>query len=97
MFSKILIYRWMDQSRRRRSYRTSSNLRKQNDASVVLLQVLEPNASIMTPYDMVPYIDADAIEQRRARGDDRPGGPLRRDAGGRDSVQKFVEQGPIVR
>ena len=43
-------------------------LARQSHAKVVFLEVLEPNAAMVTPYDMVPYIDAEALEQRKAEG-----------------------------
>ena len=96
MFSKILVP--LDGSKRAETILPYvEQLAQQNDASVFLLQVLEPNASIMTPYDMVPYIDAEAIELRKQEANTYLAslcGELRADG---IEVKQFVEQGPIVR
>ena len=34
-------------------------LARQNNARIVFLEILEPNAAMVTPYDMVPYIDVE--------------------------------------
>lgn len=65
-------------------------------AKVVLLQVVEPSVSIVTPYDMVPYYDPKEAERMVA---DSQGylhgkeGELR--ARGID-VKSCIENGPVV-
>ena len=63
MFSKILVP--LDGSKRAETILPYvQRLALQNKSTVVLLQVLEPSAALVTPYDMVPYYDAGAMEQR---------------------------------
>ena len=38
-------------------------LAKAFSAKIVLLQVIEPNVSVVTPYDMVPYYDPKEAER----------------------------------
>ena len=96
MFSKILVP--LDGSKRAETIIPYvEQLAQQNNATVILLQVLEPNASIMTPYDMVPYIDVDAIEQRKQEANSYLT-TLAGELGAHGiQVKQFIEQGPIVR
>ena len=96
MFSKILVP--LDGSKRAETILPYvEQLAQQNNASVVLLQVLEPGAALVTPYDMVPYFDAEAIEQRKQEAMTYLAGLCGEMGVKGISVQKFVEQGPIVR
>lgn len=96
MFSKILVP--LDGSKRAETILPYvEQLAQQNDANVVLLQVLEPGAALVTPYDMVPYFDAEAIEQRKQEAMNYLAGLCAELGANGIKVQKLVEQGPIVR
>lgn len=96
MFSKILVP--LDGSKRGETILPyAGQLAQQNDATIVLLQVLEPSAALVTPYDMVPYFDAEAMKQRKQEASTYLaglGGELRAEG---IQVKKCVEQGPVVR
>ena len=65
-------------------------------ASVVLLQVVEPSMTVVTPYDMVPYYDSEQVEQWTQDARDYLNGlagSMRLEA---DRVKVVVQQGPIV-
>ena len=72
-------------------------LARQSHAKVVFLEVLEPNAAMVTPYDMVPYIDAEALEQRKAEATTYLAGMVGEMREKGIEAKKVVEQGPIVR
>ena len=72
-------------------------LARQSHAKVVFLEVLEPNAAMVTPYDMVPYIDAEALEQRKAEATTYLAGMVGEMREKGIDAKKVVEQGPIVR
>ena len=66
-------------------------------SKVILLQVIEPNATMVTPYDMVPYYDTEMAERwieesktylTSLQGEFREKGV---------EAKAIVEQGPIVR
>ena len=96
MFSKILVP--LDGSKRAETIlRYVEQLAQQNDATVVLLQVLEPGAALVTPYDMVPYFDAEAIDQRKQETSTYLAGLCGELRAEGIQVKKCVEQGPIVR
>jgi nucleotide-binding universal stress UspA family protein len=66
-------------------------------SKVILLQVIEPNATMVTPYDMVPYYDTEMAESWLAeaktylaarQGEFREKGV---------EAKSIVEQGPVVR
>lgn len=64
---------------------------------IILLQVIEPGATMVTPYDMVPYYDADLAEQWVEEAKQYLsviGGALREKG---LTVEFLVEQGPVVR
>lgn len=72
-------------------------LARQSKSKVVFLEVLEPNAAMVTPYDMVPYIDAEALEQRKAEAGTYLAGLVGEMREKGIDAKKVVEQGPIVR
>ena len=96
MFSKILVP--LDGSKRAETILPYvEQLARQNEATVVLLQVLEPSAALVTPYDMVPYYAAEAIELRKQEATTYLAG-LGGELGAEGiEIKKCVEQGPIVR
>jgi len=65
-------------------------------ATVVLLQVVEPNVAMVTPYDMVPYYDPTEAERitneariyLMAKASELEGDCI--------TVKTFVETGPVV-
>jgi nucleotide-binding universal stress UspA family protein len=66
-------------------------------STVIFLQVIEPSATMVTPYDMVPYYDTELAEKwvqeaksyvASLQGEFREKGI---------EAKVFVEQGPIVR
>ena len=67
-------------------------------ASVVLLQVVEPAMTVVTPYDMVPYYDSEQVEQWTKDAQDylkRLAEDMRLEPKP-DRVKVVVQQGPIV-
>ncbi len=66
-------------------------------STVVLLQVVEPSATLVTPYDMVPYYDPDLSEQMVEDAKTYLTGVQEsfREKGINSKV--LVEQGPIVK
>ena len=96
MFSKILVP--LDGSKRAETILPFvEQLARQNSSDIVLLQVLEPSAALVTPYDMVPYFDADAIEQRKQEAGTYLAGLCGELNSNGVQVKRVVEQGPIVR
>jgi nucleotide-binding universal stress UspA family protein len=96
MYKRILVP--LDGSRRAEGIAAHvEQLAREVGSEVIFLQVLEPTAALVTPYDMVPYFDAEEIERRRDEaknylhgiaGDFRKRGI---------SAREVVVQGPIVR
>jgi len=74
----------------------AASLAAKYEAKLVLLQVVEPMVAMVTPYDMVPYVDKDAaersLEEAKAYLASKEG-ELR--SQGID-VKTVVESGPIV-
>jgi nucleotide-binding universal stress UspA family protein len=66
-------------------------------AEVVFVQVLEPTAALVTPYDMVPYFDAEEAERRRQDADLYLRGILGRFRDKNLPAREVVVQGPVVR
>ncbi len=66
-------------------------------AEVVFVQVLEPTAALVTPYDMVPYFDAEEAERRRQDADLYLRGILGRFRDKGLQAREVVVQGPVVR
>jgi nucleotide-binding universal stress UspA family protein len=65
-------------------------------AKIVLLQVVEPSVSVVTPYDMVPYYDPKEAERMMTEAK----GYLAGQEGALRSqgveVKSYVESGPVV-
>ena len=96
MFSKILVP--LDGSKRAETILPYvQRLAFQNKSTIVLLQVLEPSAALVTPYDMVPYYDAGAMEQRTKEATAYLAGLCGEISAEGIAVKKVIEQGPIVR
>ena len=66
-------------------------------AEVFFVQVLEPTAALVTPYDMVPYFDAEEAERRRQDADLYLRGILGRFRDKNLPAREVVVQGPVVR
>ncbi len=66
------------------------------NSEIILLQVIEPGATMVTPYDMVPYYDADLAQQwvDEAKQYLAAIGSEFREKG--LMVEVLVEQGPVV-
>jgi nucleotide-binding universal stress UspA family protein len=65
-------------------------------AKIVLLQVIEPSVSVVTPYDMVPYYDPKEAERMMTEAKGYLAGQegaLRRVG---VEVKSYVESGPVV-
>lgn len=66
-------------------------------STIILMQVVEPAATMVTPYDMVPYYDAELMERWVEEAKGYLKGIQERLAGESVEVRAFVEQGPVVR
>jgi nucleotide-binding universal stress UspA family protein len=65
-------------------------------AKIVLLQVVEPNVAVITPYDMVPYYDPKEAERQSKEADDylcAKEGELTQLG---ITVKKVIESGPVA-
>ena len=65
-------------------------------AKVVLLQVVEPSVSIVTPYDMVPYYDPKEAERMIEEAKQYLGGKEGELRALNIDVKSCVESGPVV-
>ncbi len=72
-------------------------LAKELGTEVIFLQVLEPTAALVTPYDMVPYFDAEEVERRREEADTYLQSVIGEFREKGIVAGKVVVQGPIVR
>lgn len=95
MYSKILVP--LDGSTRAETILPHAvSLASKYRAKLILLQVVEPIVAMVTPYDMVPYVDNEAAERQlqEARGYlASKEGELR---GQGIEVKTIVESGPVV-
>ncbi len=66
-------------------------------SKVIFLQVIEPAASLVTPYDMVPYYDAELAEQWVNEARTYLTGLEGEFREKKIQAQSVVEQGPVVR
>ncbi|GIV77601.1 universal stress protein [Litorilinea aerophila] len=66
-------------------------------SKVIFLQVIEPAASLVTPYDMVPYYDAELAEQWVNEARTYLTGLEGEFREKKIEAQAVVEQGPVVR
>lgn len=67
------------------------------DSTIILIQVVEPAATMVTPYDMVPYYDAELMERWVEEAKTYLKGVQERLAEQGINTKAFVEQGPVVR
>jgi nucleotide-binding universal stress UspA family protein len=65
-------------------------------AKIVLLQVIEPSVSVVTPYDMVPYYDPKEAERMMAEAKAYLAGKEGELAELGIQVKSYVESGPVV-
>ncbi len=65
-------------------------------AKIVLLQVVEPSVSVVTPYDMVPYYDPKEAERMTAEAKGYLAGKEGELAKLGIQVKSCVESGPVV-
>lgn len=66
-------------------------------SKVVLLQVIEPSATMVTPYDMVPYYDTELAEKWLTEAKSYLAGIQGEFRAKGIEAKSVVEQGPIVR
>jgi nucleotide-binding universal stress UspA family protein len=73
------------------------DLAQSRGSHVLLLEVIEPSTSMVTPYDMVPYYDAELMQKwiEEAKGYVETIQARLRDKG--IDCRGIVEQGPVVR
>jgi nucleotide-binding universal stress UspA family protein len=73
------------------------DLAQSRGSRILLLEVIEPSTSMVTPYDMVPYYDAELMQKwiEEAKGYVETIQTRLRDKG--IDCRGFVEQGPVVR
>ena len=96
MYRRILVP--LDGSRRAEGITPHvEKLAKEVGSEVIFLQVLEPTAALVTPYDMVPYFDAEEIERRRDEAKSYLQGIAGEFREKGISAREVVVQGPIVR
>ncbi len=96
MYKKILVP--LDGSRRAELIVSHvEQLAKELGTEVIFLQVLEPTAALVTPYDMVPYFDAEEVERRREEADTYLKSVIGEFHEKGIAARKVVVQGPIVR
>jgi len=67
------------------------------NSAILFLQVIEPGATMVTPYDMVPYYDADLAQQWVEEAKQYLGAVSNAFREKGMNVQVLVEQGPVVR
>jgi nucleotide-binding universal stress UspA family protein len=67
------------------------------NSAIILLQVIEPGATMVTPYDMVPYYDADLAQQWVEEAKQYLGSVSNAFKEKGLNVEALVEQGPVVR
>ncbi len=65
-------------------------------AKVILLQVVEPSVSIITPYDMVPYYDPKEAERMLGEAKGYLAGKEGEFTAQGITVRSLVESGPVV-
>lgn len=71
-----------------------ASLRK---STVIFLQVIEPSAAMVTPYDMVPYYDAEMFEKWMNEAKTYLAGKQGELKAKGITTKAYVEQGPVVR
>jgi nucleotide-binding universal stress UspA family protein len=96
MYKKILVP--MDGSERaERILPYVEDMAATRDSTIILIQVVEPAATMVTPYDMVPYYDAELmerwVEEAKAYLKHLQAKFVEKGI----KAEAFVEQGPVVR
>jgi nucleotide-binding universal stress UspA family protein len=66
-------------------------------STVIFLQVIEPSATMVTPYDMVPYYDAEMAEKWVTEAKTYLAGKQGEFRAKGITTKGYVEQGPVVR
>lgn len=73
------------------------NLAETRDSTIILLQVIEPSTTMVTPYDMVPYYDAELAEKWVSEATSYLAGLQGEYREKGINAKTLVEQGPVVR
>lgn len=68
-----------------------------HQATVVFIQIVEPTATLVTPYDMVPYYDAEQLDSWMNEAKEYLAGLKGEFREKGIEAKAFVEQGPVVR
>ena len=96
MYRRILVP--LDGSKRAESILPYvEELARVHSSTIIFLQVIEPGATMVTPYDMVPYYDADLGEQWVLEAKTYLEGLQREISEKNLKGRVLVEQGPVVR
>ncbi|MBE2237555.1 MAG: universal stress protein [Caldilineaceae bacterium] len=74
----------------------AASLAAKYQAKLVLLQVVEPIVAMVTPYDMVPYVDKDAAERSMEEAKSYLAGKEGELRGQGIEAKSVVESGPVV-
>jgi nucleotide-binding universal stress UspA family protein len=74
----------------------ATSLAAKYGAKLVLLQVVEPLVAMVTPYDMVPYVDRDAAERTMQEAKSYLSGKEGEIRGEGIETRAYVESGPVV-
>jgi len=67
-----------------------------HSSTILFMQVLEPSAALVTPYDMVPYFDPAEIERRKDEAKTYLSGLVGEFREKGYQAKPLVEQGPVV-
>ena len=96
MYKKVLVP--LDGSKRAETILPYvEDLALDRDSTVILLQIIDPGATMVTPYDMVPYYDSDLGEKWAKEAYDYLNGIKGALREKEILVKIYVEQGPVVR
>jgi nucleotide-binding universal stress UspA family protein len=68
-----------------------------HQATVIFIQIVEPTATLVTPYDMVPYYDAEQLDSWMNEAKEYLAGLKGEFREKGIETKAFVEQGPVVR
>jgi nucleotide-binding universal stress UspA family protein len=74
----------------------ATSLAAKYKAKLVLLQVVEPLVAMVTPYDMVPYVDRDAAERAMQEAKSYLSGKEGEIRGEGIETRAYAESGPVV-
>ncbi len=96
MYKKILVP--LDGSKRAESILPNvEELARCLGSRVIFMQVLEPTATMVSPYDMVPYYDADEMDRRSKEASVYLAGIAGEFREKGIQAEEVVVQGPVVR